>query len=100
MDVHHVYPTEPNIDKFFHLVETVTNALSLPSSIVTLEKTSEFISQIQGPGLSGVAAVVGGILAQDVLNVLAAREPPLKNWLIFDGNSCTLLTLTKPCLTF
>ena len=95
MDVHHVYPTEPNINKFFQLVEKLSNALFLPSSIVTLEKTSEFVSQIQGQDLSGVAAIVGGILAQDVLNVLAGRQPPLKNWLIFDGNSCTLLALTQ-----
>jgi len=95
MDVHHVYPTEPNINKFFQLVEKLSNALFLPSSIVTLEKTSEFVSQIQGQDLSGVAAVVGGILAQDVLNVLACREPPLKNWLVFDGSSCTLSVMTQ-----
>jgi ubiquitin-like 1-activating enzyme E1 A len=93
MDVHQVCPTENNVNEFFGLVERTTNTLSLPSTVVTLEKTLEFIAEIQGPDLSGVAAVVGGILAQDVLNVLAGREPPLKNWLIFDGNSCTVTLL-------
>jgi hypothetical protein len=89
MDVHKSLPTVTNVDEFFKLVEKTMNGLSLPSTIVTLEKTSDLIAQIQGPDLSGIAAVVGGILAQDVLNVLAGKEPPLKNWLIFDGNSCT-----------
>jgi hypothetical protein len=89
MDVHKTLPTVTNVDEFFTVVEKTTNRLSLPSTIVTLEKTSDFIAEIQGPDLSGIAAVVGGILAQDVLNVLAGKEPPLKNWLIFDGNSCT-----------
>jgi ubiquitin-like 1-activating enzyme E1 A len=36
---------------------------------------------------SPVCAVVGGILAQDILKALAAREPPIANFLAFDGNS-------------
>jgi ubiquitin-like 1-activating enzyme E1 A len=89
MGVHKTLPTVTDVNAFFKLVEKTTNGLFLPSTIVTLEKTSDFIAEIQGPDLSGVASVVGGILAQDVLNVLAGKEPPLKNWWIFDGNSCS-----------
>jgi ubiquitin-like 1-activating enzyme E1 A len=88
MDLHKTLPTVRNVNEFFKLVENTANGLALPSTVVTLEKTSDFIAEIQGPDLSCTAAVVGGILAQDVLNVLAGKEPPLKNWLIFDGNSC------------
>jgi ubiquitin-like 1-activating enzyme E1 A len=35
--------------------------------------------------LSPVAAFLGGALAQDVINVLSAREHPLQNMLLFDG---------------
>lgn len=38
-----------------------------------------------GSELSPVAACVGGNLAQDVINVLGAREQPLQNLLLFDG---------------
>ncbi|PYI10037.1 SUMO activating enzyme [Aspergillus sclerotiicarbonarius CBS 121057] len=38
-----------------------------------------------GCELSPVAAFVGGSLAQDVINVLSAREQPLQNMLLFDG---------------
>ncbi|KAI2898698.1 hypothetical protein CBS11852_3632 [Aspergillus niger] len=38
-----------------------------------------------GSELSPVAAFVGGHLAQDVINVLSAREHPLQNMLLFDG---------------
>lgn len=35
--------------------------------------------------LSPICAVVGGMLAQDVLKALAAREAPLANLFVFDG---------------
>ncbi|CAG8036568.1 unnamed protein product [Penicillium salamii] len=38
-----------------------------------------------GSELSPVAAFLGGSLAQDVINVLSAREQPLQNILLFDG---------------
>ncbi|CAI7671610.1 unnamed protein product [Penicillium viridicatum] len=38
-----------------------------------------------GSELSPVAAFLGGSLAQDVINVLSAREQPLQNMLLFDG---------------
>ncbi|CAG8894875.1 unnamed protein product [Penicillium egyptiacum] len=39
-----------------------------------------------GSELSPVAAFLGGSLAQDVINVLSAREQPLQNMLLFDGD--------------
>jgi ubiquitin-like 1-activating enzyme E1 A len=38
-----------------------------------------------GNELSPVAAFLGGAVAQDVINVLSAREQPLQNMLLFDG---------------
>lgn len=38
-----------------------------------------------GSELAPVAAFVGGGLAQDVINVLSAKEQPLQNLLLFDG---------------
>ncbi|KXG52418.1 Ubiquitin/SUMO-activating enzyme E1 [Penicillium griseofulvum] len=39
-----------------------------------------------GSELSPVAAVLGAALAQDAINVLSAREQPLQNMLLFDGD--------------
>ncbi|KAG5654247.1 hypothetical protein H0H81_005490 [Sphagnurus paluster] len=36
---------------------------------------------------SPVCAIVGGMLAQDILKALAAREPPIANFFAFDGNT-------------
>ncbi|KAG9315727.1 hypothetical protein JVU11DRAFT_3374 [Chiua virens] len=37
--------------------------------------------------ISPVCAVVGGMLAQDILKALAAREAPIANFFVFDGTS-------------
>jgi len=37
--------------------------------------------------LAPVAAILGGVLAQDVINVLGKREQPLQNFLVFDGEA-------------
>ena len=36
---------------------------------------------------SPVCAVVGGMLAQDILKALGVREAPLANFFTFDGNT-------------
>jgi ubiquitin-like 1-activating enzyme E1 A len=36
--------------------------------------------------LSPVAAVLGGLLAQDAINVLAKLQQPIQNLLLFDGD--------------
>ncbi|KAF9645171.1 hypothetical protein BDM02DRAFT_3120672 [Thelephora ganbajun] len=36
---------------------------------------------------SPVCAVVGGVLAQDILNALSAREAPISNLFVFDGTT-------------
>ncbi|KAF8895436.1 hypothetical protein BD779DRAFT_1466851 [Infundibulicybe gibba] len=36
---------------------------------------------------SPVCAIVGGMLAQDILKALAAREPPIANFFVFNGNT-------------
>jgi ubiquitin-like 1-activating enzyme E1 A len=36
--------------------------------------------------LSPVAAILGGMIAQGVINYLGKREQPLQNFLVFDGD--------------
>lgn len=91
IDVKAQNPTVSNITDFTHLVSLKISELSLPSSICTGKEIEEFIVQLDSHQLSGVAAIVAGILSQDVLNALGGRELPVKNWLIFDGRSCTII---------
>ncbi|KIM89081.1 hypothetical protein PILCRDRAFT_768178 [Piloderma croceum F 1598] len=46
----------------------------------------ETMSMTAAHEFSPVCAVVGGMLAQDILKALAAREPPIANFFTFDGN--------------
>jgi ubiquitin-like 1-activating enzyme E1 A len=66
-------------------------SLAIPDTICTEETIRAFITQLEPTDLSGVAAVLGGILSQDVLNALGGRELPIKNWLFFDARTCTFL---------
>lgn len=34
-----------------------------------------------------MASIIGGILAQDIINAIAAREQPITNVLVFNGDS-------------
>ena len=87
------YPTGDDVDKFSQVVNTTTATLGLSPTLCTPSVIQNFITQLQPLEVSGVAAVLGGLLSQDVLNALGGRELPIKNWLIFDGNSCTRLSL-------
>jgi hypothetical protein len=89
LDSYSIRPLSEDIDNFVNLVSAKVSSLSLPSTLATPTHIRDFILQLTPTDLSGVAAVVGGILSQDVLNALGGRELPLKNWLIFDGRSCT-----------
>ncbi|KAG6813586.1 hypothetical protein H0H92_009630 [Tricholoma furcatifolium] len=53
----------------------------------TPEALINAISTTAAHEFSPVCAIVGGMLGQDILKALAAREPPIANFFVFDGNS-------------
>ena len=73
-----------DLELFTKLARDCHHELKL--DIATLDSTflRTFLENL-GCELSPVAAFVGGSLAQDVINVLSAREQPLQNLLLFDG---------------
>ena len=77
-----------DFDKFGQIVTATTSSLSLSTTLCTPTIIQNFITQLEPSEISGVAAIVGGLLSQDVLNALGGRELPITNWLIFDGGSC------------
>ncbi|OCB89067.1 hypothetical protein A7U60_g3750 [Sanghuangporus baumii] len=48
---------------------------------------SESLAATAAHEFSPVCAVVGGMLAQDMLKALAGRDPPIANLFVFDGNT-------------
>lgn len=48
---------------------------------------TQILSTTAAHEFSPVCAVVGGMLAQDMLKALSAREPPIANFFVFDGNT-------------
>ncbi|KAG8719547.1 hypothetical protein FRC11_003338, partial [Ceratobasidium sp. 423] len=47
----------------------------------------ESLCSTAGHEFSPICAIVGGFLGQDVLKALGAKEPPISNFLVFDGTT-------------
>ncbi|KFH44931.1 DNA damage tolerance protein-like protein [Hapsidospora chrysogenum ATCC 11550] len=77
--------------KLFTQIATLKHkALSLPSESLTPEFLRSFLQNL-GSEIAPVTAILGGQLAQDVINVLSQKEQPIQNMVIFDGNSMEAL---------
>jgi len=61
-------------------------ALGLPTETLRSEVLRSFLQNI-GAEIAPVTAVLGGQLAQDVINVLGGTQQPIQNFVIFDGGS-------------
>lgn len=72
------------LEAFTLLVNERHRELQLDISTIDSSFLRSFLENL-GCELSPVAAFIGGSLAQDVINVLGAREQPLQNLLLFDG---------------
>lgn len=60
--------------------------LSLPGETLKAEFLRNFLQNI-GCEIAPVTAILGGQLAQDVINVLGQTQQPIQNMVIFDGNN-------------
>ncbi|CAL9734502.1 DNA damage tolerance protein RHC31 [Monosporozyma servazzii] len=65
-----------------------------PALILKPEYIEQFITQ-HHVEYAPVAAILGGAVAQDVINILGKRQQPLNNFIIFDG-----ITLDMPIFEF
>ncbi|KAJ6127546.1 DNA damage tolerance protein rad31 [Penicillium sp. IBT 18751x] len=74
-----------DLESFTKLAREVHQELKLDMSSLDSAFLRNFLQNL-GCELSPVAAFLGGSLAQDVINVLSAREQPLQNLLLFDGD--------------
>ena len=83
---------QPNPSNHDHLAQFTRfasdkhKALGLPSETLRSEVLRSFLQNI-GSEVAPVAAVLGGQLAQDVINVLGQTQQPIQNFVIFDGGA-------------
>jgi ubiquitin-like 1-activating enzyme E1 A len=76
-----------DLELFTTLATEKHKELLLPHETLRSEFLRSFLQNL-GSEISPAAAFIGGALAQDVINVLGAREQPLQNLLLFDGEEC------------
>lgn len=60
--------------------------LGIPNESMSSEFLRKFIHSLDEQ-LAPVTAMVGGILAQDAINVMQHVEAPINNFMFFDGDS-------------
>ncbi|TVY88728.1 DNA damage tolerance protein [Lachnellula willkommii] len=78
--------TSDDLRLFTTLATSKHKALGLPDVTMKAEVLRKFIQNL-GAEIAPVTAVLGGQLAQDVINVLGARQQPIQNMVIFDGDT-------------
>lgn len=79
-----------DLKTFTQMATLKHKALSLPSETLSSEFLRSFLQNV-GSEISPVAAILGGQLAQDVINVLGQKEQPIQNMVIFDGTNMEAL---------
>ncbi|KAF6834294.1 DNA damage tolerance protein RHC31 [Colletotrichum musicola] len=78
--------TKDDLGLFTKLATAKHAQLGLPSETLRSETLRSFLQNI-GSEMAPVTAILGGQLAQDVINVLGQTQQPIQNMVVFDGNS-------------
>lgn len=75
-----------DLKQFTTLAQEKHKLLGLPVETMRSEVLRAFLQNV-GLQIAPVTAVLGGQLAQDVINVLGARQQPIQNMVVFDGDA-------------
>ncbi|KAL3428090.1 sumo activating enzyme [Phlyctema vagabunda] len=78
--------TSDDLKHFTLLATQKHKALGLPDETLKSEVLRKFLQNL-GSEMAPITAVLGGQLAQDVINVLGNRQQPIQNMVIFDGDT-------------
>lgn len=78
--------TTEDLKMFTTLATLKHKALGLPEETLKSEVLRKFLQNL-GSEIAPVTAVLGGQLAQDVINVLGKRQQPIQNMVVFDGDT-------------
>ncbi|KAI9167484.1 DNA damage tolerance protein RHC31 [Paramyrothecium foliicola] len=75
-----------DLKMFTQFATSKHKALGLPSETLKPEFLRSFLQNL-GSEIAPVTAILGGQLAQDVINVLGRTQQPIQNMVIFDGTT-------------
>ncbi|KAK7949738.1 hypothetical protein PG996_000326 [Apiospora saccharicola] len=75
-----------DLEYFVKKATTTHASLGLPAETLKSDFLRKFLGNV-GSEIAPVTAVLGGQLAQDVINVLGQSQPPIQNMVIFDGDT-------------
>lgn len=75
-----------DLKMFTQIATQKHKALHLPGETLKPEFLRSFLQNL-GSEIAPVTAILGGQLAQDVINVLGQTQQPIQNMVIFDGNT-------------
>ncbi|EEY22635.1 DNA damage tolerance protein rad31 [Verticillium alfalfae VaMs.102] len=78
--------TKEDLGLFTKLATAQHAQLGLLSETLRSETLRSFLQSLGGE-MAPVAAILGGQLAQDVINVLGQTQQPIQNTVVFDGNT-------------
>jgi len=78
--------TRQDLESFASLAHQKHRFLNLPTETLRADFLRSFLSNL-GSEIAPVTAVLGGQLAQDVINVLGHRQQPIQNMVLFDGTT-------------
>lgn len=78
--------SETDLKTFTTLATEKSRELQLPPELLKADFLRSFLQNL-GAELSPTCAFLGGMAAQDVVNVLAGKEQPVQNMMFFDGDS-------------
>ncbi|EON98052.1 putative sumo activating enzyme protein [Phaeoacremonium minimum UCRPA7] len=78
--------TPQDLQQFTRLATQKHKDLGLPAETLRSDFLRSFLQNI-GSEIAPVTAILGGQLAQDVINVLGQTQQPIQNMVIFDGNT-------------
>ncbi|KAK7908626.1 DNA damage tolerance protein RHC31 [Apiospora marii] len=75
-----------DLEYFVKKATSIHAGLGLPAETLKSEFLRKFLGNV-GSEIAPVTAVLGGQLAQDVINVLGQSQPPIQNMVVFDGDT-------------
>jgi ubiquitin-like 1-activating enzyme E1 A len=78
--------TKEDLGLFTKLATGQHAQLGLPAETLRSDFLRRFLQNL-GSEIAPVTAILGGQLAQDVINVLGQSQQPIQNTIIFDGNT-------------
>lgn len=82
-DKHQVAPLASDREELMRMRDEVAAKLA-----VDKQRIPESLFDLLDKEMCAVCAVIGGVLAQDIIKVASCKDPPLKNFFLFDGIEC------------